>query len=244
MVNQLKNQIRLLLNFCHLDLTKNLQYDRLTKEIIKSSTTKDSNCVDVGCHKGEILDLFLQYSPEGKHFCFEPIPVYFDELNRKYQNIAVIHPFALSDTEGKTTFNFVRNDPAYSGIKKRKYDVKKPDIEEIEVEVKCLDNVIPPSIKVDLIKIDVEGAELNVLKGASKTLTQNKPVVIFEFGLGASDYYGVKPESLFEFFKGIDFRLSTMKSFLKNKEGLDLDNFVNLYHTNEEYYFVAWPSRE
>ena len=58
-----KNFLRETLNFLHLDLTKNLEYDRLTKAIMKQSISIDSNCIDIGCHKGEILDIMLKHSP-------------------------------------------------------------------------------------------------------------------------------------------------------------------------------------
>ncbi|GAB4290781.1 MAG: hypothetical protein Kow0068_16170 [Marinilabiliales bacterium] len=103
----------------HLDLTKNLKYDRLTKVILKKYLNSNSNCIDVGCHKGEILDLILKYAPQGKHYAFEPIPYLYNELRNKYKNKAEIFPYALSDTNGESNFQLVKNAPAYSGIKKK-----------------------------------------------------------------------------------------------------------------------------
>ncbi len=160
----IKSFIRKILTVCRIDLTKNLKYDRLTINIMKIILEKDSNCIDVGCHKGEMLDLMLKFSPDGAHHGFEPIPVLFDKLNDKYSKKAKILPQALSDEKGSTTFNYVKNAPAYSGIKKRHYDIKNPDIEQINVDLDKLDNLIDEGFKVDLIKIDVEGAELGVLK--------------------------------------------------------------------------------
>lgn len=42
----------------------------------------------------------------------------------------------------------------------------------------------------DVIKIDVEGAEQEVIEGAIKTITKFQPVVLFEHGAGAAEYYG------------------------------------------------------
>ena len=92
----LKNAIRLSLNFLHLDLTKNLEYDRLTKSIMKREIKVDSNCIDVGCHKGEILENILKYSPKGTHFGFEPIPMLFKQLKKKYNSIHLINTFIQS----------------------------------------------------------------------------------------------------------------------------------------------------
>lgn len=238
----IKNIIRVALNLLHIDLTKNLEYDRLTTAIMKKVLKVDSNCVDVGCHKGEILSIMLKDAPNGKHFGFEPIPYLYHDLKKLFKNKATIFPYALSDKNGNSTFQLVKSAPAYSGIKKRKYTVDNPDIEEIKVELKQLDDVIPQGVKIDFIKIDVEGAEFGVLKGARKLIARDKPYIVFEFGLGASDFYGTKPVDLFNFFKGAGLNISTLKSFIKKDESLTLETFSSLYKTNKEYYFLAHPN--
>ena len=235
----IKNIIRLTLNLLHIDLTKNLEYDRLTKSIMNKVLKPDSNCIDVGCHKGEILDIILKKAPKGTHYGFEPIPYLYNNLKKKYNGKATILPYALAEKNGTSTFQLVKNAPAYSGIKKRKYNIDHPDIEEIKVELKVLDEVIPASTKIDFIKIDVEGAELGVLKGASKLIKRDKPYIIFEFGLGASDYYGTKPADIYNLMHDAGLKLSTLKSFINNREALTPEQFNNLYNNNKEYYFIA-----
>jgi len=235
-----KNLIRSSLNILHLDLTKNLEYDRLTKLIMKRTISSVSNCIDIGCHKGEILDIIIQQAPNGKHYGFEPLPYLFNNLKDKYKNKATILPYALANENGFSTFQYVKNAPAYSGIKKRKYDIDKPEIEEIKVELKKLDIVIPPDLKIDFIKIDVEGAELGVLQGAVQLLKRDKPIVVFEFGLGASDFYGTKPIDIFNLFTNeVGLKISLLKSFINNGNVLNLDEFEKHFNNNKEYYFIA-----
>ena len=237
----IKNAIRTTLNFLHLDLTKNLEYDRLTKIILKQEIKSNSNCIDVGCHKGEILDSILKLAPQGKHFGFEPIPYLFNALKEKYNNKATIYPYALSDKNGTSVFNFVKNAPAYSGINKRKYDTATPDIEEIKVELKTLDEIIPEGTKIDLIKIDVEGGEFGVLKGAKRILKKDQPTIVFESGLGASDFYGTKPNELYDFITiEIGLKISTLKSFINKGASLTSKEFEECFNTNKEYYFIAY----
>ncbi len=237
----LKKTIRAILVFFQLDITKNLKYDRLTKLIIKKTIHTNSKCVDVGCHKGEILDLILIQSPDGQHYGFEPIPYLYEDLKKKYSSKNNIFPYALADTEGSTTFQYVKNAPAYSGFKKRDYTINNPDIEEIKVQMKTLDSIIPASVKIDFIKIDVEGAELGVLMGSKRILNENKPIVIFEFGLGASNYYGTQPESIYDFIHSTGLKISLLDSWLKNRPVLRKDTFNELYLKNKEYYFIAHP---
>ena len=235
----IKDLLRSLLIFFHLDLTKNLQYDRLTKVIMKRHIWRNANCIDIGSHKGEILNLMIQCSPEGKHYAFEPIPYLFAALEKRFKNKALIFPCALSDSEGKATFQFVKNAPAYSGLKRRKYDIANPKIEEIEVETKMLDEVIPSDEGIDFIKIDVEGAEFGVLKGAKNLLTKNKPTILFECGKGASDFYGTNPLDLYDFMDEVGLKIFTLTAYIKSKPPLTKEEFGNCFDTNAEYYFVA-----
>ncbi len=145
----------------------------------------------------------------------------------------------MADEIGTSTFHYVKNAPAFSGLKRRDYEVKHPDIQEIEVSVRRLDDIIEPGTHVDFIKIDVEGAELGVLKGAKNTLKKHKPIVVFECGLGASEYYGTKPEDVARFFQDIGMKLYTLLQYVQNKAPLTTDEFVDIFNKNSEYYFVA-----
>lgn len=234
-----KDKMRSLLNYVHLDITQNLKYDRLTKKIIKENLDSDSNCIDIGCHKGEILEILLNQAYEGTHFAFEPLPKFYSELVKLFKNRATIYPYALADKNGETEFHFVKNAPAYSGIEKRKYAIQDPDIEKLKVTLKKLDDVIPENIKIDFIKIDVEGGEFDVLKGGEKLLRKNKPLLIFEFGKGASDFYNVKPKELYEFLVDLKYSIYTLDNFVNHKASFNLEDFEKAYEKNKEYYFVA-----
>lgn len=235
----LKDTLRLVLNFLHLDLTKNLEYDRLTKSIMKKVIQKNANCIDVGCHKGEILQSIIKLAPGGKHFGFEPIPYLYDNLKLKFDGQATILPYALSDKSGQTTFNLVKNAPAYSGINKRKYAVADPEIEEIQVELKQLDEVIPSETKIDLIKIDVEGGEFDVLKGAKNILKNHQPILIFECGIGASEFYGTNPAELFQYLQDLNYKISTLRAYMKHQDSLTISEFEQAFTNNTDYYFIA-----
>jgi FkbM family methyltransferase len=235
-----KKVAKVILTKLHLDVTNNIRYDRLTEMILKIVIQKSSNCIDIGCHTGEILNHLLKLAPEGQHYAFEPIPGLFASLQKKYAGKAVIFPFALADENGRTTFNFVRNAPAYSGIRQRKYAIKNPDIETLQVEKKKLDAVISPDVKIDFIKIDVEGAEFEVLKGAARILKDSKPLILFECGLGGSDYYGVKPQSIYDYLvKKNHYNIYTLNDWLKRRAPLSLAQFTVNYDLNKEYYFIA-----
>jgi FkbM family methyltransferase len=237
----LKAIIRNTLMFLRIDLSKNLQYDRLTHLILKKVIQKDSNCIDVGCHKGEILNDFIHLAPKGEHFAFEPIPYLFENLKSKFNNKAQLFSFALSNEKGESAFQIVKNAPAYSGLKNRRYsDIKNPEIEQIKVELNKLDDIISEEIKIDLIKIDVEGGEFDVVRGGIELIKRDKPTIIFECGVGSSDFYGVSAKDFYELItKEIGLKIYTLKSFANNKKPLNKKEFEYFFQTNKEYYFVA-----
>lgn len=221
--------------------TLNQKYDYFTKRIINEQLNPQSNCIDVGCFEGEILDLFLKKSPGGYHFAFEPIPEKFKNLQTKYaqrKNVK-IENVALSNVEGLTTFNYVVSNPSYSGLKKRDYDRTTEEDRQITVSTKMLDHCIPANIKIDLIKIDVEGAEYLVMQGAREIIQRWKPLLIFEHGLGASDKYGYGPSDLYSFLSSMGLRIYNMKEYLNGGPSLDLDAFNHQYYQRKNYYFIA-----
>ncbi|MEI7500060.1 MAG: FkbM family methyltransferase [Bacteroidota bacterium] len=240
----MKKFLKRLLTLLHISVTRNQKYDAFTQKIIQRSLKPDSNCIDIGCHKGEILDLMIKGAPKGKKFGFEPLPELYHSLASKYEGdqTVTISPMALYDKKGPITFQHVLNAPAYSGIKKRKYDGKHVNIQQITVEADLLDHIIPVDVPIDLLKIDVEGAEFQVMKGAVNTLKRCKPVIIFEFGLGAADYYNSAPDQLYKFLNAeCGMKISTLNGFLDHAPYLSEAQFRKIFEKGNEYYFVGHP---
>lgn len=231
----LKNSLKLPYYFI-----KNLQYNRQTKKVFKSILKPGSNCIDIGAHKGRILDLMLELSPKGTHWAFEPLPELFEFLIKKYKGKNVfISSSALSDSEGETTFNYVKNSPGYSGFRKREYHIPFPEIKEMIVAKTKLDTIIPADTPIDLIKLDVEGAELEVLRGAEQTISRCKPYIIFEHGIGAAPFYNTKPEDVYDLLISYGLKISTMKNWLKEKPALNRKSFSKQFDKEINYYFIA-----
>ncbi len=240
-INKLKDILRKIARLLHADWSKNLKYDRLTEAVLKKVLAHGGIAIDAGSHKGEILELIIKYSGQCGHFAFEPIPVFYSNLQRKFGADNYIFPYALGDRPEVTNFQYVRNAPAYSGIKKRQYNVTHPDIEQISVEVRRLDDIMPLDVLIKLVKIDVEGGEWHVISGARSLLARCRPIVLFEFGLGASDRYDITPDDMFSLLDELQFQIFTLQGWLKGTGCLDFKTFNQLYYGNKEYYFLAAP---
>ncbi len=190
-------------------LSRNMRYDRQTWLIMKKILRSDSNCIDVGCHKGELMDWMLELSPKGQHSGFEPIPYLFEKLKLKYANRVQLFSNALGCEPGKATFSIVKNAPAYSGLRQRLYQVEYPEIEEVEVSVETLDHLFTQQQQLRLLKVDVEGGEYDVLRGGKELIKRCRPYILFEFGLGSAEYYGSGPEIMFALMESMQMKIYT-----------------------------------
>jgi FkbM family methyltransferase len=237
----MKEFIKQLIKRLPIAFTRNQQYDRQTAAVIRRVCKPDTHFIDVGCHKGEVMDLVLRSAPQGPHWGFEPIPDLYAALLTKYQQLPVtISDIALSSASGTTTFNYVVSNPSYSGLRKRQYDRPNERDTTIEVQMAQMDAVLPPDYRVDLIKIDVEGAELLVLEGARATLKRWKPVVIFEHGLGASEFYEATPAKVFQLLTDCGLNVSLMQRWLQGQVPLTLAEFTDEFQQKRNYYFIAY----
>jgi FkbM family methyltransferase len=148
----------------------------------------DAHVVDVGANHGAVLAELLRLTPHGRWLAFEPIPDLHGELVAAFPEVDV-RAVALSDAAGEASFQHVVSADGYSGLRRRTYPGK-VDVREITVQTARLDDELPEDFAPDLIKIDVEGGELGVLRGAQRTLATHRPVVVFEHGQGAAEHYG------------------------------------------------------
>jgi FkbM family methyltransferase len=221
------------------DLVKNEIYDRQAFEIIRRVLAPDANCVDVGCHEGLFLEEFLRCAPRGRHFAFEPIPMLADLLKTRFPTVKIF-PFALGNCMGETTFYVIPEAPALSGLNRREFVDPAKRREGINVRMERLDNLIPEGTKIDLLKIDVEGAEGLVIEGALETIRRDKPYIIFEHGRASSMAFGISSSRLYDLLVGeCDLRLSSLRSWLHGEPVLSNARFGE----PGEWYFLAHPNQ-
>lgn len=215
------------------------KYDFQTTELIRKHLKKDSNCIDIGANLGHILMEIVAAAPKGKHYAFEPIPDLYTSLKKRFSTNTTVYNYALSSEKGSTTFNYYPGRPAVSGFRERNNQIgQEPTL--LAVQMEKLDDLIPQDLPIDLIKIDVEGAEYQVLEGAKKTLQRNKPLVLFECGLGGADVYGTTPEEIFDLFAVCGLGLSTIEYFNAGKRPFSKEEFCGQFYKNYNFFFIAF----
>ena len=219
---------------------KGSKYDRETRKVMSRVLNKDSNCIDVGAYRGEIVRDMLKLAPFGKVIAFEPIAENCRYISKKNKN-AIIHNIALSDKAGESTFYHVIGRPARSGLRKQAYPDPNEQVKVIKVPVRRLDDIIPKHIKIDFIKIDVEGAELLVLCGAENVIRASKPIIVFEHGAESAKQFESSTEQIFDFMTNqCGLNVSSMERWLKSERPYLRNEFVDRVCSNKEFYFIGY----
>lgn len=205
-------------------------------EILRRLLTENSNCIDIGCNTGDFLSVIYQTSPLGSHYAFEPIPRLAKRIKKRFPKINCLE-IALSDRPGNATFFYVVDSPALSSLKNQFWErhISNALTEKMAVKTEKLDDILPHNLKVDLIKIDVEGLEYEVLKGSLNTLKTNKPYIIFEHGFDDSGE-GHNPR-IYELIDECGLQIYDLQSWLNNLSPLTKDNFISSFNWN----FLAAP---
>jgi FkbM family methyltransferase len=177
--------------------------------VLATVLREDSNAIDVGANVGAVLESIVRLAPSGRHIAYEPIPELAEQLATRFPSVDVRRA-ALSDVAGTTEFAHVLNAPAYSGLKQRELPPGSGEVRQIQVRTERLDDVVEDGYVPTLVKIDVEGAELSVMRGAEQTLRRHRPFVLFEHGVGGADLYGATPTEVFDLLDDAGMRIFDM----------------------------------
>jgi FkbM family methyltransferase len=218
-------------------------FELLLERFFLSILHPGDTAVDVGAHTGRhTMPMLRAVAPNGRVFAVEPLPVAREELRRRLRTEpgsrthVTIYPFALSDHEATEEFVFAVDLPGYSGLKERIYDYP-TRIERIPVEVKTLDGLLADAPALQYLKIDAEGGELGVLRGASRLIARLSPVITFEFGANSLDNYGISVEDMAAFWKERPYRIFDILG-----RPLEPDAFVESAKRQEVWDYIALPS--
>lgn len=146
--------------------------------------------LDVGAANGRSALAAHRLWPKATVHSFEPGRKYLAELTRQAAGNPrwVIHPYALGDKNDTAEFFLLKHmessslkPPTENLGKDWVLDFGTPTVEQ--VEVRRLDDLLPDVKRVDILKIDVQGAEKEMLSGAVETLKKTRHAII-ECGFG------------------------------------------------------------
>ena len=153
--------------------------------------------IDIGAHKGEFLEKMLQIEKVNSFYAFEPQKDIFDILNKKFSknNKVTLLNYALDKEitnknlqinkfSATSSLAEVNEKSMYLKLKNFLTNSKSNFIDEYAVQTNTVDNIFKNvNLEKTLLKIDVEGFEMNVIKG-SKIKLKEIPYMLIENQFG------------------------------------------------------------
>jgi FkbM family methyltransferase len=172
-----------------INMLKNVQLSFLEEEmrVVPALVLQGSVVVDVGANLGLYCEIFARKA--GRVLAFEPQPQLAQYLRRVLPAHVTVVECALSAAEGETTLRVPRMSKgrlggldAFGTIEPANdLNAMQPDsVDEITVAIRRLDDVVPTSDRVSMIKIDVEGHEVGVVQGALGLIRRDRPALMIE----------------------------------------------------------------
>ena len=168
-----------------------------TRYGIDKLTTLDSvrnkHIIDAGGYVGDTALLFSSYTDKNIHV-FEASPSNMDIIREtirlnQLENIVPVSK-ALGEKSGTATFSLGERNSCNSLVERPGYNY--PD--HIEVPVITLDDYVRENnLEVGLIKVDIEGGEQLLLKGAVETIRTQHPILLISIYHSANDFFEIKP---------------------------------------------------
>ncbi len=153
--------------------------------------------IDIGAHKGEFLEKMLKIEKVNSFYAFEPQKDIFDILNKKFSKndkITLVN-YAVDKEIGNKKLQInklsmtsslaeVNEKSLYFKLKNFLTRSKSNFVDEYEVQTNTVDNIFKDvNLKKTLLKIDVEGFEMNVVKGSQMKLKEI-PYILIENQFG------------------------------------------------------------
>lgn len=210
--------------------------------------------IDIGAHVGTYSSLASTLvSPAGKVFAFEPTPRTYQTLTQNISSYQYAHAEnkALLDTEKKIEFiDYGPANSVFNTFKKRTgAGLEHLQAQKIEVQTSTLDLYLTEKnffndlenikSKTVCIKVDAEGAESLILKGADRTLKEIRPVITIE--VGAGDEWKENNRSSIAILKEYGYEcfeidINGKLSAHTIKETYEYDNLVFIHHDKVSTY--------
>lgn len=198
--------------------------------------------IDVGAHIGSVVDGVRRHSRPAHIVAVEAIPEKAAALRRRFPGTTV-HALALGEAAGEARFFVAESQSGYSSLDATLSE-RAANVRAITVPVERLDALVAAE-GVDVVKIDVEGAELGVLRGAEAVVAASRPSILLESGPEAMAAY--PKAALWDWADAHDYALLVPDRVAHQDDGLSRDGFLeaHLYpRRTTNYWAIARERRD
>lgn len=206
-------------------------YESPSFDFFKKVCKPGMKIIDIGAHIG-LFSTYMQKLTQGYIYSFEPTPSAISvlketiALNNVADHIEVI-PAAVSDKNGKARFSLAPQ-PAAVINSLVQYE-RTANLDTCEVDVVTVDEFVKQrNLKIDFIKVDAEGAEFGVLRGASDTIGVQRPFMILALHPSAIAARNETLEMIWLFIKNMNYTIlyegknCSRDEFCNNRELFDV----------------------
>jgi len=171
-------------------------------------------CFDVGANEGQSIEYFSKIFKEPQIFSFEPSTKVYFKLKSHYSNLNEVKLFNIALGEKKSEKSFINYKASVlssfldlDASKENRFRGYEVDNEEV-VKVDTIDSIVKTNgvKRIDLLKIDTQGYDLNVLKGAKESLSDGLVNSVFiEVNFISMYENQSNPLEIIEYLKGYDY---------------------------------------
>jgi FkbM family methyltransferase len=182
---------------------------------LSTNKTIFGTVIDIGAYKGEFTESFLRFFPNSLPILIEAQTSKIENLKSKY---SLVFNEVLSDVSGKSvTFYNFETGSSYFPEK----NVENPGLKESRLTISFDDLIQRNSLEIKepvFLKIDTQGSELEILRGASNLLNKTSYILIelslIEYNLGAPTFF-----EMIEFLNSLNFKLFDIIFIHRDKKG-------------------------
>jgi FkbM family methyltransferase len=208
----------------HFEEVGSIANDNLCRHLMTHLVVNDGTFLDVGSHIGSVIADVLHHCPTAKVHAFEAMPDKVLNLKKRFRNATITHS-AVGEADGEVSFFIDELETGYSslGASSMPKD-RKP--KEIRVPLRRLDGMNLGN-KVDAMKIDVEGAEEGVVRGARDLLRNQQPIIYFESGPGDLKELGYTKTGIWQLFNELDYTVHVPHRVAHADKGLTVEMFID-----------------
>lgn len=187
------------------DILKGKGWDNQVPEILNSISQEEGIVLEIGANIGaSILPHSAQYS-HLKFFLYEPVPAFYQLLKNNHQTFnkkknVQIHNLAFSAKAGET----IEINVGLGTAGKTKLAQYQMADTTLKLSTTTLDEQFKDE-KVRLIKLDVDGHELSILKGGTNLLSKTHPALFIEFAPRVMSDVGQEPNEMTNFLRSLGY---------------------------------------
>ena len=195
------------------EIIKNRIFDKKIFELGKKFIEPGTSIIDAGANYGQMSILFSKVCENCSVHSFEASEYIFNILEKNIKlNSTNITPIncALSDISGEEYLvdPDLTNTGTYGALK-IKIDSQNKDLKKNKTQIKKIDDFSFDK-KISLMKIDVQGWDLKVLRGSIKTIKKNRMPIIFEYEEIFEKEMNYNFEDFLILFKNLDYKFKTV----------------------------------